>query len=671
MDKKINPFHELYVTESIGDDAFVRLFSNVLVDHALALFKPGNVILKGLPGTGKSMMLSLLKPSIRLAYKRANQPFPIPNKFAKFIGAGINLIRSSVSDFGQRPISEEGEINLNELAVYFGDFLNYWIVKDILDSIEYLEFDFSEDLGINLSEENKNSFANNLKKDDVWFGFLEEANSYEELKAILRKRIISYRSFFNYNSDKISDEIIRSKTAVGSPIAVTANYLRESGIISNDTQIFIQIDQYEELVWLDNSIQGLGSTYQSVIHKLLAMRDASISFRIGTRPFAWNDQAQSILGTTASIEAFRNYVLISIDDVLRRPENIKTYIFPNFAEDIFTKRLKESGYNFENRRNVRSTISEVFGDGMSPTEKALKYMANSKERAIEIDPEWPESWTVFLKELASRDPLSARLGEAWARQSQKKNIIQNPPTKAPYPWDEKKYWKKERIDQALIQLASRNRQQLIWEGRDDILKLSGGNILAFLSLCQQIWEVWMRDTGKKSPNNTLPKLDTSIQTLGILETSSKWYESISTVKGGKNRKSFISYVGTKLYKKLVDDSKMSYPGHNGFSVKSSDLEKAKDIDLFLKDSSDYGDLQVRPHTTKNKAGESRTKWYLNPIFSPRFKLPVSHTKEPYYISLDDLSDWLSELEIISVSILSEKKKSRNKKNNPSQGNLFF
>ena len=76
MGSRINPFHELYVTESIGPDSFVKLFSDALVVHTLALFKPGNVVLKGLPGTGKSMMLSLLKPSIRLAYKRSNNKFP-------------------------------------------------------------------------------------------------------------------------------------------------------------------------------------------------------------------------------------------------------------------------------------------------------------------------------------------------------------------------------------------------------------------------------------------------------------------------------------------------------------------------------------------------------------------------------------------------------------------
>lgn len=134
MNRKLNPFHELYVTESIGPDSFVKLFSDVLVDHTLPLFKPGNVVLKGLPGTGKSMMLSLLKPSIRLAYKRCGEEFPVPKKFNKFIGAGINLIRSSVSDFGQRPIKPEGVDELNELAIYFGDFLNYWVIKDILNS---------------------------------------------------------------------------------------------------------------------------------------------------------------------------------------------------------------------------------------------------------------------------------------------------------------------------------------------------------------------------------------------------------------------------------------------------------------------------------------------------------------------------------------------------------
>ena len=672
MNRRINPFHELYVTESIGSDAFVELFSDKLIDHTSALFKPGNVILKGLPGTGKSMMLNLLKPSIRLAYHRCKVEFPVPSKQKKFIGAGINLVRSSVSDFGQRPISDSGNEDLNELAVYFGDFLNYWVVRDILNSLQELGAELSQEIGIDLNINKLENFTDLLKKDEAWFGYLDGISSFSELNDTLKKRIISYRSYLNYNSDRLPDAIKKSKTAIGIPILATANYLRRCGIIEPDVQIFIRIDQYEELAWLDESIKGLGKSYQSVIHKLLAMRDASVSYRIGTRPFAWNDDSQTILGTTAQLESNRNYMPISIDEFLRRPENTKTYIFPKFAEDIFEKRLKVSNYYIG--EGATNLLKEVFGNGLSATEKALKYVANSKERAIELEDSWPANWKEFLKNLAKIDPLSARLGEAWARQAGKGDIIFNIPLEKPYPWESKTYWKKERTEQALVQIASRNRQQLIWDGKEDILKLSGGNILAFLSLCQQIWEVWMRDLKTISQDNVLPSLDPVIQTLGILEASSKWFENISNEKGGRDRKQFITFIGNKFYKNLTDDSKMSYPGRNGFSLKSKELEKYRNIEKFLKDASDYGDLHERHHTTKEKSSDNRIKWYLNPILSPRFKIPASHTKEPLYISIDQIESWLIESGVFSQSdhtpVPIKTPKIKTKKSDPQQGNLF-
>lgn len=680
MKRIINPFHELYVTESIGPELFVKLFSSEIVNPVLPLFQPGNIILKGLPGTGKTMLLNLLNPSIRIAYKKCNKNFPIPNNFSNFIGAGINLILSSVSDFGQRPINNNSK-DLHELAIYFGDFINYWIVKDILDSIVLLEQDLGKELGINLSKSKLDKFISEIKKDDIWFGYLSNVNTFDELKIRLKKRIVDYRSYLNYNIDTLPQDITSSKTRIGEPISLTANLLRECGIISEKCQVYIRIDQYEDLVWLDKSIDGLGKIYQSIIHKLLAKRDTSVSYKIGTRPFAWSDDKQVIFGTSARLESLRNYKSISIDDVLRRPEHSSTYIFPSFAQDIFKKRLKESQYIIGS--GDKDLLKEVFGLGLDPKEKALKYVTTARENIVNLDDDWPDKWKNFLKNLANIDPLSARLGEAWARQKDKNDIIYNVPDKV-VPWEQKQkqYWRKERIEQALLQIASRNRQQLIWEGKEDIISLSGGNILAFLSICQQIWEVWIRSIKAAESFDNVPKMTPEIQTLGILEASVRWYENISNEQGGQERKLFISYLGSKLYRRLIDDLKMSYPGRNGFSLELKDIEENPLIDSFLKDAADYGDLHERPHTTRYKRGEKRIKWYLNPILSPVFKLPASHTKEPLYLTIYEFKTWMLEsrafantelgTELLNVKeVPVYKKPKRNKKSDPNQTTFNF
>ena len=124
------------------------------------------------------------------------------------------------------------------------------------------------------------------------------------------------------------------------------------------------------------------------------------------------------------------------------------------------------------------------------------------------------------------------------RQKGKEDIVYEEELIEPYPWESKKWWKKERIEQALMQIASRNRQQLIWYGKDDLIGLSGGHILIFLSLCQHIWDVWIRDRRNEAVNSEipLPEIDVVIQSAGIRETSSDWFEFISNEKGGKEGK---------------------------------------------------------------------------------------------------------------------------------------
>lgn len=636
MTNNNNPFHELYVTESFGPDSFVKLFSDVLVDHASALFKPGNIILKGLPGTGKTMMLSLLKPSIRIAYKQSNVDFPVPDRFARFVGAGINLIRSNVADFGQRPIRDKSEIN--ELAVYFGDFVNYWVVRDILSSIHELNELFSEEIGIDLSADKLASFVADLKNEDCWFNYLDDVHDYEQLLKKIKDRIVSYRSYLHFNIDSIPEDIISTKTSIGIPISKMVALLRKHNILKKNVEVYIRIDQYEELSWLDRSVPGLGMAFKSIINKLLSLRDSSVSYRVGTRPFAWSENSQEIFGTSARLELLRNYNEISIDEALRRPEN-GTYLFPKFAEDIFERRLRQANYDLP---RTKSALGEVFGSGMNAHEKAIRYVPNSRSKAVVLDPEWPEEWKNVLLQLAQESPLSARFGEAWARQKGKQSIVNNIPVSFPWDTEGKKYWRKERTQQALLQIASRNNQQLIWEGRSDILELSGGSILVFLNICQQIWEVWMRDPSNKPSFTQLPKISFSVQTLGILHTSSSWFDNLSGMHGAKERKKFISYIGVLFHKLLVEDLSMSYPGHNGFSLENEDQAKFKELESFLKEASDYGDLEDRPHTTKSSDKKKRTKWYLHPILSPYFKIPTIHTKEPKYVKGMEVLKWYHE-----------------------------
>ncbi len=122
---RANPFDSLYITETVSPGVFVQLFSPLLIQETLSLFQPGNVVLTGTQGSGKSMLLGLLKPEVQVAYAKVSEDFPLNGLAPPFIGAGINLTRSGVMDFGQRRLPGQEEHGATVLQTYFADFLNY------------------------------------------------------------------------------------------------------------------------------------------------------------------------------------------------------------------------------------------------------------------------------------------------------------------------------------------------------------------------------------------------------------------------------------------------------------------------------------------------------------------------------------------------------------------
>lgn len=642
MDRRINPFHVLYVTETISAAQFVKIFSPCTIELAEELFLPGNVILKGVQGCGKSMLLELLKPEVRIAYKAASQNFPLTRQHSQFISAGINLTLNRAVDVGQRTITDVQDANM--LSSYFADFFNYWIIGDLLRSIEVFATELNGQIARELHMETEAStldhFASELAALGCWQGYLDGTNVFHGLKKRIATRIQGYLRFFNFSISELPAEIRNSRTAVGEPLSDTSEVLAKCGVVPDDVHILVAIDQYEELSKIEAQFKQ-GQIYRSVLHKALSFRNPHISYRIGTRRYGFKEETLSISGTTAKLERERNYKVIDLDERLRRQENTRNWIFPKFAEDVFRKRLKVVGYDVE---QAKSCLKKVYGLGSTPEKRALIYGGKAPERAVRLDPPWPEVWKEFLRSLAKHDPLSARLAESWARQKGKGQVVNQIP-QAPYPWDRKKktvYWRKERVQAALMQIASRCSQRMIWGGYEDVNQLSGGNILVFVGMCQQIWSEWIKTTGQLNRNDSsLPEIPERLQAVGIQQTSTTWFGKIVEEPDGNNRQRFTSYVGILLQRELLSDLPLSYPGRTGFSINVEELQSDDWVSEFLNDAVDYGALFDSPHTTKERSRNPRRKWYLNPILTPHFGLPRIRTKEPLYVSVKQVHEWIS------------------------------
>jgi hypothetical protein len=639
-----NPFDSLYITEFIDPASFARVFSPYLVHDTVGLFHPGNVILIGTQGSGKSMLLTLLKPETRAAFARADATFPLEGIAAPFIGAGINLTRSGAIDFGQRSLTGASE-DPGVVPAYFADFLNYWIVRDLLDSLELLadpeRNPAAKMTGLDASK--LDEFARTLARDECWSGAMKAIDGISGLRSALISRIRTYRDFFNYNIDQIPRDVRTSKSSAGEPVAVAAEALRHSGAMSDEVQLFIRIDQYEELGRIDVPQDAPHPHFDRVVHKMLGLRDPRVSYRIGTRRYSWPENPR-MLGTAAVLEELRNFKMIDLDEILASQEHRKP--FGRFAEDVFRRRLEWAGHDLG--RGGANALGSVFGKSLKPLARAELYVKDGSY-APTSNHEWSPSTKELIGALASSDPLAARLAEAYAMQRGEEALVADAGGR--YPWETRTWWRKERVGQALLQIAARRRQRMVWSGKDDVLALAGSNILVFVSLCQSIWDAWLRrqDLGDDAdaPLGAPEMRDPYVQDSGIQEASRYWYAKIRSDPDGDQRQRFVNLLGPMFRETLREDLQMSNPGHNGFSLDVTELEADHEVLAFLREAAAFGVLVDRLHSTRTKGRGRRQKWYLAPIYSPYFQIPVAHVKEPKYVRIDEVRRWLEDASVLA------------------------
>ena len=646
-----NPFFELYVGERLTPRQFVQLFSDALVPHATSLFVPGNVVVKGVQGSGKSMLLSLLKSSVRETYHNQDQLFPIPQKHRNFIGVGVNLAHSSAIDFGYRRISNDA----SEEAIFFGDFLNHVILIDLFQSIETLSrlsTEFYKEERIVWSEDSQKLFVQEIKARGIFYNFFSNATDIESIASLSRRRLIEYRRYFHGNDRRISEHLGETKTEFGIPISDLIEMMRQIGILSENMNVYVHVDQYEELANIQTAQAHNESfiDFRSVINRAMAKRDPNLSYRIGTRGHAWRNHG-NIFGVDAKLEEQRDYKYIDLDELLRRKEDSNTWVFPEFAVDVFKRRLAHHDFDVSKietsaKNRDQAVLSYIFGSGGDDTTKALKHAGLNRNKAVKLEAVWAEELKKFLLEAVEEDPLSGRLFEAWVRQKNIGNLDKREELLKQFEaMKSKTYWIKERSQLANIQIAGSCQQKIKWFGKDDILYISGGNILTFLSVCQNIWDVFIQfgSNQERRDGPNLQFIPDDIQAVGIDRASAYWFNKISQETGlSGDRFRFAKVFGQKVSRELYDDRKLSYPGHNGISVLDEELNLVPDLKSILEDMTDYGTIISYSHTTKSKDRKSRHKYYLAPIICIYFRMPYRRVKEPKYIRISKLYTWMDE-----------------------------
>src|SRR5260370_35820732 len=103
-----NPFSTGLSTELLEEPKkYKKAFSErILVKATSSVFQPVNVVLTGPQGTGKSMILNLLRYKVLNEFLADGAGYPDYLKYATpFLGISINLTRAVFHAFGKMPIT--------------------------------------------------------------------------------------------------------------------------------------------------------------------------------------------------------------------------------------------------------------------------------------------------------------------------------------------------------------------------------------------------------------------------------------------------------------------------------------------------------------------------------------------------------------------------------------
>lgn len=672
-----NPFSEAYVTHTVSEDHFVKFFSPILVIPAGAIFQPGNVVVRGTQGSGKSMLLRLLDPEIRMSYFKAETPrrsrevhFPVPAEYQKFVSSRVDLNKSGLLDIANTLPEKSTQNDVNDLAITFGDFFNFWLLRGLLECLDMMRREPAAFEGL-VTENHLNDFASTYAEQDCFFGSLKGVSTWDTLKTAVKERVVAYRAWANGNRS-LDETIKNSKTSIGEPLARAAEQLKLTGVLSGDTNVLLTIDQIEALWMQGPHKRELGVRLRREIHEVLGKRDNRVSYRVGVRKHDWGKDDNLAMRDGRNLEEERDFLPIDIDELLRRGENSRRWAFRELAKDVFRRRVRTT---FDGKKEVPLELEKserFFGPSPTPQEiiaAAIKQPDPTGERLLRLDSGWSEAWIAAIMQCYHKkfpgipnppvegypcDPLNALLLAAWGLQTggvgkpetNARRLKEPPPeTATQAPWDARKqYWRKERYPQAVLQLVSRHQQKLLWWGEAKVLSLCGGNILRFITICRETWDYWQRlsDDPLNSDTENKAFVAPQIQARAIAEASRKTYEALKRQPGspaGDVRIQFLNAIASWLRNRLLGDTAMSYPGGNGFSLRLNDLKKHPELKQLIEEAVGWGDLYERDHTSKSKAERSREprrKYYPNPALAPEYQLPEAHTKEPLYASVDDV-----------------------------------
>lgn len=282
----------------------------LLFEHAAPIFEPGNIVISGLVGSSRSLLLKSMSSEDRVERWAAGAPLPIPKHCDRFISASINVVEARCLDFGNRSALKD----LDRQKLIFGDFINFQFARSLFRSLDLLSSNsgLAAYIGLRFDDLAKEAFAGALLDDHGWRSCFPDAQNYAALKRSVNRRIDHYRRYLTGEDDRLNEAVTGCLTFPGEPLAQVSQVLDSQEIIPSDVPVLLTLDGYQHLSIISDP-DGIQINYCSIVNRMVNRRERSPSYRISAHGQHWRSH-NGIFGTDARLEQDRDFRLVDIDE---------------------------------------------------------------------------------------------------------------------------------------------------------------------------------------------------------------------------------------------------------------------------------------------------------------------------------------------------------------------
>lgn len=529
------------------------------------------------------------------------------------------------------------------------DFLSHVLLREFLRGLQYVDSEpgrpFAEWAGLGGANCAGNDFAVAIAPLAVWRGWYERCRTLEDLLVRCEERLQAWKDFTDANIQRVPADVWETKTTPSEPMHAIGNLLRERSALAEGLPLFVTIDQYEVLPELNRTF---GTTLQRAVNSLIKARDPVVFYKIGARTYDWGRETRA-WPSDSRIEEQRDFRILDLATLLMRHESGQ-WLFPRVAKDVVRRRIE----SLKARQPGRAKRPDLmFGKWTADSESWMYFKSGrskDKEKPLsQAELRWLSGKlednvleTVLEYCPEPRSPLNVRLACAWAAQkTYGGSTLKGIELKAEAePWGHR-WWRKERVGVALVQIASQARQRKLYYGWQNIQYLAGGNITALIYMLGEIWDEALRN----GVQPLVEEIPPSMQSEGIRKAAERWLaRDKNEVSKGAKRHAVVQRLGDQIHSYLVADEAISNPGHTGFSVNEADLAdpKYESEREFLLTAVHWAILEERVHTSKTHTGDRRRKFFLHPLLSAAFNIPTKRVKEPLYTSMSAVQQLIQE-----------------------------